>query len=237
MYNKLIVIKPIYDAPLTTNDMYSFWTIALVWCDPEVIARRPSRSRSDREMSRRNEIIIIIKFNLAPPFFCPQSRPVPPAIPRLILLRPPTANVNSAWRSVVAPFPRFYRINPRPIRRVPAIFAGSPRTRLLYSAGDCSPGKNARGRARRTWPREKWPPSSSPAGHGVSSFPFFAVQPKALFAVRAPRASGRSIFPRVLIRAFPKGNHRFPQQSPLVIFFFAFRVPRVFRGEKTTEKF
>jgi len=49
VYNKLIVnvvIKLNYDASLTTSDMYSFWTIALVWCDPEVVGRclRPSRS-------------------------------------------------------------------------------------------------------------------------------------------------------------------------------------------------
>lgn len=59
MYNKLIinvVINLTYDASLTTSDMYSFWTIALVWCNPEVIAPRLRRSRSDRKAIASDKI-------------------------------------------------------------------------------------------------------------------------------------------------------------------------------------
>lgn len=98
----------------------------------------------------------------------------------------------------------FYRINPRPIRRAPAIFTGSPHKSLLYSAGSYSPGENAAARQVASSPLASYDSSCPSRRLYLRLYAFlrspvffhFASDNQALFLLLE-----RSIFPRLLIRA------------------------------------
>lgn len=127
---------------------------------------------------------------------------------------------------------------------MPAIFAGSPRKSLLYSAGGYSPGENAvapDGHGREKWPppRPRPPPVFSHSQRFLCFF--FAARPDFFLPCARHGLRGRSIFPRVLIHAFPRGNCRFTERSsrippppPPPVFL---RVSRAFPEAKNYRKF
>lgn len=201
--------------------MYSFWTIALVWCDPEVVARRLLRfeKRSGNVSWRNNTKEIRLRaYSRSPGRSC-----------RPFFL----ANANSAWCSI-APFPRSIESTLSRLRRVPTIFAESPRKSLLYSVGGTLPGK--------TRPRQTDTAARSglfvfsPAS--VSSSFFSPRNNLTFFFVPYADSGSIDIFARILIHGFPKGNRRFTEQSTRKCFFVrSARSPRVFPKRKTAQIF
>lgn len=201
--------------------MYSFWTIALVWCDPKVLAPVRDREAIGRFLPawRNNSKI----FDSAPA----RAAPAGPAG------RFP-ASGNSAWRSVVAPFPRFIESTLGRLGACRRFLPGRRAKAFCIPPAAVLPGKT-RSRQTRTWPREVASPSSLASQFSLPFF--FRGATRRFFVVCAPRAPGRSIFPRVLIHAFPKGNCRFTEQSSRFFFPSIPRISRAFSGAESYRKF
>lgn len=188
------------------------------------MAHRRSRFRSDREMSRRNEITVKFVYLRKTP-----------AGPAGCVVVPFPANANSAWRSI-APFPRFIEST---LGRLGVCrrFLPGRRAKAFYIPREVTLSREKNAATSDGHGREKKPVLVfSPAS--VSSPFFFLWNDLTLFLPYARHElRGRSIFPRVLIHAFHEGKlpvcrtilSRF---SPLVL-----HVSHAFPVAKTIENF
>lgn len=196
---------------LTTNDMYSFWTIALVWCDPEVIcARRPERSRRTiakrlkRESNPQIRLLACAALSAGPAgraaASLEPSPSLPPSRPRSQIPRDVASH--SRFRCFIE---LTYGRLDESRRFLPGHRAKAFCIPAATLGGRRSPGENATapdGHVREV-------ASSPPRRRFFVSFLLFTCDltlfspPRRLLAA----ACTGSIFPRVLIHAFAKGDY------------------------------